>query len=259
MVRAMEKASGREVRSDLQPAGPQAQSQLLPRAPLHPPKPSMPLQPLCLCLAAAGTRSLSSWGSAGSPLLRARSPQPPWCCSPCRSSTRSRAGGRETWPPATPTRRWPSGSWAGKLPLAWTRCVRDSPSSAGPVPPPAPLLSQPSLLSPCCRRGLVAVAAAESHGLQQELSRGPRARPAPVGCSGQPCLLPPPRGPSMAAIILGTLPAPPPASDMGQEARSIPSLSAPPLLILVPAGPLHLTEQKHKEEQSQGPALAPRA
>ncbi|XP_014113934.1 PREDICTED: UDP-glucose 4-epimerase isoform X1 [Pseudopodoces humilis] len=41
-----------------------------------------------------------------------------------RSSTRSRPGGRETWPPATLTPRWPSGSWAGKLPLAWTRCVR---------------------------------------------------------------------------------------------------------------------------------------
>ncbi|XP_058712804.1 UDP-glucose 4-epimerase isoform X4 [Poecile atricapillus] len=41
-----------------------------------------------------------------------------------RSSTRSQPGGRETWPPATLTPRWPSGSWAGKLPLAWTRCVR---------------------------------------------------------------------------------------------------------------------------------------
>lgn len=38
MVRAMEKASGREVRSDLQPAGPQAQSQLLPQAPPLPPQ-----------------------------------------------------------------------------------------------------------------------------------------------------------------------------------------------------------------------------
>lgn len=38
MVRAMEKASGREVRSDPQPVGPQAQSQLLPQAPPLPPQ-----------------------------------------------------------------------------------------------------------------------------------------------------------------------------------------------------------------------------
>ncbi|XP_062450053.1 UDP-glucose 4-epimerase isoform X2 [Rhea pennata] len=41
-----------------------------------------------------------------------------------RSSTRSQAGGREMWPPAMPTRHWLSVSWAGKLLLAWTRCVR---------------------------------------------------------------------------------------------------------------------------------------
>lgn len=50
MVQAMEKASGREVRSDSEPAGPPAQSQLLPHASLRHPKPSLPQQPLCLCL-----------------------------------------------------------------------------------------------------------------------------------------------------------------------------------------------------------------
>uniref|UniRef100_A0A8B9NM08 UDP-N-acetylglucosamine 4-epimerase n=1 Tax=Accipiter nisus TaxID=211598 RepID=A0A8B9NM08_9AVES len=50
MVQAMEKASGREVRSDSEPAGPPAQSQLLPHASLRHPKSSLPQQPLCLCL-----------------------------------------------------------------------------------------------------------------------------------------------------------------------------------------------------------------
>lgn len=120
MVRAMEKASGREVRADLQGQGTAAPTDLLmpPQQPWH--------------------RSLSLSGS----------PQSPRCCSPCRSSTGSRPGGRETWPPATLTPRWPSGSWAGKLPLAWTRCVRASPPwHAGHCR--APVL--PHLPSPCSR------------------------------------------------------------------------------------------------------------
>ncbi|XP_040507787.1 UDP-glucose 4-epimerase isoform X1 [Gallus gallus] len=45
-------------------------------------------------------------------------------CSPCRSSTRSQAGGREMWLPAMLTQNLLSVSWAGKLHLVWTRCVR---------------------------------------------------------------------------------------------------------------------------------------
>uniref|UniRef100_A0A8V0YKI1 UDP-glucose 4-epimerase n=1 Tax=Gallus gallus TaxID=9031 RepID=A0A8V0YKI1_CHICK len=48
----------------------------------------------------------------------------PQLCSPCRSSTRSQAGGREMWLPAMLTQNLLSVSWAGKLHLVWTRCVR---------------------------------------------------------------------------------------------------------------------------------------
>lgn len=114
MVQAMEKASGREVRAELQAHRHRGSCSH------RPPDPPQPL---------------------GEPLS-------PRCCSPCRSSTGSRPGGRETWPPATLTPRWLSGSWAGKLPLAWTRCVRASPPwhsrhCQPPVPPHVP--------SPCSR------------------------------------------------------------------------------------------------------------
>lgn len=60
------------------------------------------------------------------------------------------------------------------IPLPSTPCVASCPS---PGPPLTPTLS-------CCRRGPVAVAAAESHRLQQELSCGPRARLAAMGGLG---------------------------------------------------------------------------
>nr|XP_054504120.1 UDP-glucose 4-epimerase isoform X4 [Agelaius phoeniceus] len=98
MVRAMEKASGREVRAELRVHGHRGSS----CSPQGLAPPSSP-----------GTVPSAPWD-----------PPSPRCCSPCRSSTGSRPGARGTWPPATLTPRWPSGSWAGKLPLAWTRCVR---------------------------------------------------------------------------------------------------------------------------------------
>ncbi|XP_074750405.1 UDP-glucose 4-epimerase isoform X1 [Strix uralensis] len=184
-----------------------------PAAPTGRPQLSPPRQPLCLCLQQPLPQLLGP-----RLLLSPRSPQAPRCCSPCRSSTRSRAGGRETWPPATPTRRWPSASWAGKLPLAWTRCARTCGGGSCRIPQASARTEPWPEGSPgCC-------------GL---LQGSPRGRHHP-GCSSS----------SPSCLLHG-----------GRKAGAPPAS----LLVLIPPGPLHLIEQKPMEEQSQGPALAPRA
>uniref|UniRef100_A0A8C4TPX7 UDP-N-acetylglucosamine 4-epimerase n=1 Tax=Falco tinnunculus TaxID=100819 RepID=A0A8C4TPX7_FALTI len=99
------------------------------------------------------------------------------------------------------------------------------PSTRRP-PPPAP----PHPPSPPCRPGPVAVAAAESHRLQQELSCGPRARLVAECCSG-PALPASPAAPAMLWSSWVQFQLPPLPLAQGRKAGACP---ASPLLILIP-------------------------
>ncbi|XP_041273323.1 UDP-glucose 4-epimerase isoform X2 [Onychostruthus taczanowskii] len=180
---------------------------------------------------AAGSQAQGSTAPTGPcspPAALAPFPQPPpeppspRCCSPCRSSTGSRPGGRGTWPPATLTPRWPSGSWAGKLPLAWTRCVRTCGGGSCRTP-------RASARTELCR-GLA----------------GPKA------ALSQLCLLPRGLSPSWE----GTSSSPSclwHGAGRLEHPQPLPSSSSSPRSF-------HLTEQNHKEQRTEpGPGLAPRA